>query len=124
MARQGFPKSYRLLKRPEFLLVYSEGTPYRNAGFHLFRLARAESGLLRLGLTVSRSAGPSVARNRLRRWARESFRLRRDKMVTGYDVVMNFHRSLAAKTRPEFDRLLEDIWRKAGLLHEGPRQEG
>lgn len=118
---QGFPKSARLLKRKDFRLVYDTGTPYRNAGFHLFVLRRAtrrEEPCLstRIGLTTTRSLGGAVARNRLRRWAREAFRPRRGRLAPGCDLVLNFHRRLAKAPRREFDRLFENVLEKARLL--------
>jgi ribonuclease P protein component len=43
---------------------------------------------LRLGLSVSRKVGPAVYRNRLRRLYREAFRLTRQEMPTGLDLVL------------------------------------
>src|SRR5437667_8397874 len=49
-----------------------------------------ENGLpfLRLGMSVSRKFGPAVRRNRLRRLYREAFRLTRQEMPTGLDLVL------------------------------------
>ena len=116
--RQGFPKSHRLLKRQDFLEVYSTGTPYRNAGFHLFLKKREDTRPARLGITVRKTVGGAVVRNRLRRWTRETFRLNQENLATGADVVVNLHPSLAAKSRTEFDQLLQDIFRKARLLRQ------
>jgi ribonuclease P protein component len=116
---QGFPKACRLLKRREFITVYASGTPYRNAGFHLFlRRRQEEPGATRLGLTVKRTVGGSATRNRLRRWTRETFRLSYECIRPGFDVVLNYHPALARATRQEFDRLLKNILDKAGLYRD------
>jgi ribonuclease P protein component len=49
-----------------------------------------ENGLphLRLGLSVSRKVGPATFRNRLRRLYREAFRLGRQDMPGGLDLVL------------------------------------
>src|ERR1700688_4435705 len=49
-----------------------------------------ENGLpyLRLGLSVSRKVGPAVHRNRLRRLYREAFRLTRQSMPIGLDLIL------------------------------------
>ena len=115
---QGFPKAHRLLKRQEFTGVYATGTPYRNTGFHLFVRKREDCESTRIGLTVTRAVGPSVTRNRLRRWTRETFRLSQDKVKPGFDIVLNYHRSLAARSRQDFDRLFKNILSKAELLQD------
>ena len=113
---QGFPKAYRLLKRQEFTGVYATGTPYRNTGFHLFVKKREDYGPSRIGMTVTRAAGNAVIRNQLRRWTRETFRLSKDQVKPGFDMVLNYHRSLAAKSRQDFDQLFKNILAKADLL--------
>ena len=114
---QGFPKARRLLRRWEFRLVYDTGTPYRNAGFHLFVRPRSQPGEeTRIGITVTRALGGAVVRNRLRRWTRETFRLAYPRIKPGYDLVVNCHRRLGEARRDQFDRSFENVLEKAHLL--------
>jgi ribonuclease P protein component len=46
-------------------------------------------GHCRLGLTVTRKAGPSVTRNRIKRALREAFRRNRHKLDRPMDLVIN-----------------------------------
>lgn len=111
-----FPKAHRILKRREIRLVYDRGTPYRNAGFHLFVRPREEEGPTRIAITPTRALGKAVTRNRVRRWIREVFRLNHPRLRPNLDLVVNIHRRMAAAPRHEFDRLLLDIFRKAKVL--------
>jgi ribonuclease P protein component len=121
---QEFPKLHRIRKRREFREVYETGAPYRNAGFHLFVRGREQDLPTRLGLTVTKAAGPSVDRNRLRRWAREVFRTEYGRLSSGYDLVVNIHRRMADVPREEFDRLLFHVWQKAHLFEKGEARVG
>lgn len=70
-----FSRADRLLHRAEFERVLRRGA--RMEGPHVVTyVSHAQSGRSRLGMTVSRRVGPSVARNRLRRRLRETFRRR------------------------------------------------
>lgn len=66
---------------------------------------------LRLGLSVSRKVGPAVQRNRLRRLYREAFRLTRDQLPTGLDLILI--------PRGGDEPSLEDL--KRSLLHLVPQ---
>jgi ribonuclease P protein component len=56
--------------------------------FIVFVSARAPSETpTRLGITVTRKIGNAVARNRIKRLVREVFRLNRERLPEGLDVV-------------------------------------
>jgi ribonuclease P protein component len=66
----------------------------------LLVLYRAENALTyaRLGVSVGRSCGEAVARNRLKRLLRESFRLSQDQIPTGFDYVLMMSRAGLGRT--------------------------
>ena len=76
------------LRRPsDFRRVYERR---RSASDAWLLIYGCENGLpyLRLGLSVSRKVGPAVHRNRLRRLYREAFRLTRQSMPIGLDLIL------------------------------------
>lgn len=86
--RLQFPRQARLIREGEFRAVFRDRGRAR-AGFlqARFRANGLEQG--RLGLAISRrAAGSAVARNRIRRQARESFRLHQRRLA-GLDVVVS-----------------------------------
>lgn len=85
---QSFPKTLRLLRRPEFRRVYEEG---RRGSARVCTIFYRSNGLprTRVGITTPRSVGKAVIRNRIRRRLREVIRLNQAGVAPGWDVVLN-----------------------------------
>lgn len=87
-----------------------KGVRYNTPHFHI-RVLRNPLGITRLGITASRKVGKACARNRIKRRLREYFRLNRDKMPPGADIVFIASQGAAAlKTKQffaELDRFFE-----------------
>jgi ribonuclease P protein component len=71
-----FPKESRIRKRRDFLNLSNTGSVVHSRCF-LIVFASNTVGETRLGISVSRKVGNSVVRNRIKRHAREFFRLNR-----------------------------------------------
>ena len=67
------PSIQALSGKPHFRRVYASGRRSTRDGVTAIVCPR-EGGLPRLGLSVARSSGPAVVRNRIRRRLREAFR--------------------------------------------------
>ncbi len=87
------PRRMRLVQRRLFDAVYRSGAKTA-VGPLVAWAAPNDLGHWRLGLAVSRRVGSALARNRLRRLLRESFRLLQHEMPgvpRGYDLVVGAH---------------------------------
>jgi ribonuclease P protein component len=82
--RQRFPRTARVRKRSDYLAIQNRGR--RVAGPNLLLFGHPGAG--RLGITVSRKVGGAVLRNRLKRWIRECWRLRRPSVPAPIDLVV------------------------------------
>lgn len=89
MERYTFPKSERLLKKGEFLRVYSQGKKRQGQYLILYILNKQPSR--KIGISVSKKTGNAVKRNRAKRLIREAYRLNKDSLSN------NIHLVIAAK---------------------------
>jgi len=93
-----FPKEKRLVSNRQFEAVLAHGRrlstrlgegPSRSRD-ELLTLYMAENncGYPRLGVSVSKSSGNAVLRNRLKRLLREAFRQSQDRIPAGFDYLI------------------------------------
>lgn len=85
-------------------------------GFTVVYVRKNKYTFNRLGLTVGKSAGKAVMRNRMKRLMRESYRLMEDKIGTGYDFIIVARNRAIGKTQSQIQKDIEFSMRKAGLM--------
>ena len=109
MARSlDFPRKLRLLTAAQFRAVY-QGRDRAFAGPLQGRMRANGLNHARLGMAISvRVAGGAVARNRLRRQVRESFRQHQHRLA-GLDVVVSLPRRGAGRVGNLW-RVLPRLW--------------
>ena len=107
-----FDQRSKLSKSSEFQCVFDHKTLQLSGG-GLSILARGnERGHARLGMVVSaRVARRAVARNRIKRVIRESFRLRQARLK-GWDVVVIARSGAVRQDNRELFATLEGHWKK------------
>ncbi|MDY6851337.1 MAG: ribonuclease P protein component [Thermodesulfobacteriota bacterium] len=93
MTQFGFRKAERLLKRREFLAVSKDARRRFETENFLILLRPNQLPQTRLGVTVTKKVGPAaVTRNRIKRQVREFFRLNKEALPPGQDVLVIAHR--------------------------------
>jgi ribonuclease P protein component len=107
MKRLSFPKNKRLVSNDQFQAVLAHGRRLSNGLLVLYR-AQNDCGYSRLGVSVGKSSGGAVQRNRLKRLLREAFRRTQEQIPAGFDYVLMIrptrgkqNRSRAKSRRPK-----------------------
>jgi len=84
-----FPKKKRLVNNRQFKAVLARGRRLSNGLLTLY-MAENNCGYPRLGISVKKSCGNAVVRNRLKRLLREAFRQSQDRIPNGLDYFLMF----------------------------------
>lgn len=124
LSRSDFTRSKRLLNASQFQNVF-DGTRYKVGHAHLLLLATPNSlDHPRLGLVVAKkNVRFAVARNRVKRAARESFRLNQEKLA-GVDIICMARRGIADLDNATLNKLMaESFQRLAKKLAKDPLVE-
>ncbi|MFA5975705.1 MAG: ribonuclease P protein component [Elusimicrobiota bacterium] len=107
----------RLHREADFTRVIRQGRRVSASGLILWthRLPEGETPP-RLGLAIPKRYGRAVDRNRLKRLLREVFRLNKDKLLPGVDMVFS---ALPMSGKPRYqtiEPLVLALWSKSKLL--------
>jgi ribonuclease P protein component len=87
MVDQRFPAKYRLKLKRDFERAYQRRRSVSD-GVLLVYACENELPYPRLGMSVSRKVGKAVVRNRWKRLIREAFRLGREELPVGLDLII------------------------------------
>jgi ribonuclease P protein component len=111
--RLTLPARLRLRRKREFDATYARGRRTSDGLFTVTAMTN-QTGAPRLGTAVAvRTAGSGVARNRIRRIIRESFRLHQRELPP-LDLVVSARPAAAAASSAELHASLTALWKRVG----------
>ena len=87
MPDQSFPANVRLKKSEQFQAVFAKRRSVADHNLVVYAIRNGTSET-RIGLAVGKKVGNAVTRNHWKRMLREAFRLSREELPAGYDLVV------------------------------------
>ena len=109
--RLTLPAQLRLRRKSDFDAAYARGRRLGD-GFFAVIATMNEAGAPRLGMAVAvKVAGGAVARNRIRRIIRESFRLHQ-RSLPALDLVVSARPPARGASAAQLHASLEALWKK------------
>lgn len=99
----------------DFRRLYSKGKSFVS-GYTVVYASKNRFDENRLGLTVSKSIGKAVKRNRLKRLMRESYRLNEEKLGRGYDIIIVARNRALGKTQAQIEKDVMYAMKKLELI--------
>lgn len=118
-AGEGFPRAARIRRRREFLTLGRSGKRYQAR--HFVVLVEPRQGDSRLGVTVSRKVGGSVARNLVKRRVREAFRRHPQRLLANHDLVVIARNGAPSISVHDLTHELETALKGRTVRPTGPR---
>ena len=112
---------YRLKKNIEFRTVYRRGKSSANdlLVLYIFKNRRNKDAkgkaYNKVGISVSKKVGNSVVRSRSKRLITESYRIKVDNLLVGYDFVFVARTKIKDKDYHQVEKAMDNLFKKAGL---------
>ena len=108
-------RSFSLRRGADFQRVWDDGKSFS----HPLVILRARANGMdsdRFGFVAGKKIGKAVARNRAKRWMRESVRPRLPMIVPGWDLILIARSGAAHSEFKEMDAAIENVLRRAALI--------
>lgn len=109
-------KAHRLRKNVEFRDVYRKGKSISDKLLVLY-LVKNRKNTARIGVSVSKKVGKSVIRSRVKRLVLENYRLIKNRVPKGYDLIFIGRVAANDKSYDEIGASVKYLLAKAGLYN-------
>lgn len=110
----------KIRKNSHFRFIYNRGKSFSDSYLVLY-IFKNNKSINRLGISVSKKVGKSVVRSRVKRLIRENYRLNKDGLKKGYDVIFLARQRASKASFHEIRKSMLYLMHKSGLTNEGDK---
>lgn len=112
-----FKREEHLKGRSRIRETFGKGKRYFESGLRLFVFKNNLSyNRICFSFASGRKFGNAVARNRAKRLCREAYRLIKERLICGYDLILMIHQAPNKASLSERMEQLESLFKKAGIM--------
>lgn len=112
---------YRVKKNSDFRMVYRRGKSTANDLLVLYIFKNRKNVLQnnckynKVGISVSKKVGNSVVRSRSKRLIFESYRLKQDNIIKGYDFIFVARSKIKGQNYQSVSKAMDNLFKRVGL---------
>ena len=125
MRRYSLHRHEHLTSGDDFKRLYKQGRVYRGKYFimYLGETAPVDSKpYIKIGFTISKKVGQATVRNRLKRLLREIFRLNKNSLSKGLEIVFVARSEAAGLDYKTAEEAVLGLFKEAGIINDKPER--
>ncbi|MFA5292531.1 MAG: ribonuclease P protein component [Phycisphaerae bacterium] len=123
MANCKFPKKAKISSKKDFRAIFNHKLFFRNDLMTLY-LSPNGLGKSRFAVSISSKIAPAAIRNRLKRLAREAFRLSQNEILPGFDYLIIYSRMLSKRGYSDINPIRGKTSKMSDNCHRQPTSNG
>lgn len=119
MRHFAFPKHEHITSADDFKRLYKQGRVYRDKYFIMYlgeRDSADSQPYIKIGFTISKKVGKATVRNRLKRLLREIFRLNKNSLSKGLEIVFVARSEAAGLDYKTAEEAVLGLFKEAGII--------
>jgi ribonuclease P protein component len=113
--KKRFPRIWRLSSKKDFENVLSKAKPFGKGNLLIYTILNGRS-YSRIGISISKKTAEAVKRNRIKRLIKEVYRINKERIVDGMDIVFVVKPGFNIDNFQSMEVFIMDLLKGGGLI--------